>query len=64
MPVSATVNVKLEIPVNSTWGLDCTVEQIKKQAIDDARSMFINMCNDKGIRVSNVEFTSVNIRGI
>jgi hypothetical protein len=30
----ATVTVTLEIVIDSTWGDDCTVSQIHKQAID------------------------------
>lgn len=39
MSVTATVEVKLKIRVGSTWGDDCTVSQVKKQAMDSANVM-------------------------
>lgn len=36
MPAKARVTVTLDIDASSTWGDDCTVGQIKKQALDDA----------------------------
>ena len=39
MATTATVKVTLEIKADSTWGDDCTVGQVKKQAIDSARKI-------------------------
>ena len=35
---TAVVTVTLEIKVDSSWGDDCTVGQVKKQAIDGANN--------------------------
>lgn len=36
MGVTARVTVKLDIDVASNWGDNCTVGQVKKQALDKA----------------------------
>lgn len=35
----ARVRVMLEIPVKGSWGDDCTVAQVYKQAVDGARGV-------------------------
>lgn len=37
--VTATIIVQLEIQVHDTWNDDCTVGQVKKQALESARHM-------------------------
>ncbi len=39
MTVHAEVHVKLKIAVNDSWGDDCTVAQIKMQALDSANGV-------------------------
>lgn len=36
MSVKATIKATLEISVDSRWGDDCTVGQVRKQALDGA----------------------------
>lgn len=36
---TARVRVVLEIPLNDTWGNDCTVAQVQKQARDGVRGL-------------------------
>lgn len=37
MSVRTKVNVELEITTGSNWGDDCTIAQVKKQSLDDAK---------------------------
>lgn len=39
MTVHAEVHVKLKISVRDCWGDNCTVAQIKKQALDSANGI-------------------------
>lgn len=39
MKCTARVTVTLEMTVGSTWGGDCPLSQVHKQAKDDARGM-------------------------
>ena len=39
----ALVTITLEIPVDGTWGDDCTVGQVNKQALDSLRNI-MNTC--------------------
>ena len=39
MTVHAEVHVKLKIAVRDSWGDNCTVAQVKKQALDSANSV-------------------------
>lgn len=39
MTVHAEIHVKLKIAVTDSWGDDCTVAQIKKQALDSANGI-------------------------
>lgn len=58
MPAKATVRVELVIDVPDNWGDDCSIGQIRKQAIDSA-SMALDKAFTaiKGIRVMSFEPT-------
>jgi hypothetical protein len=50
---TAKVRVLLEIKISSTWGEDCTVKQVHKQAVDSAE-LIINQAfgSNSGIKLS------------
>jgi len=39
MKMIATVNITLSVQCHSTWGDDCTMSQVKKQAKEEAMSL-------------------------
>lgn len=41
---SARVKVELEIAVGSKWGADCSIEQIHKQAENEAVGIIRHLC--------------------
>lgn len=43
MAATARATVTIEIPINDSWGEDCTVGQIYKQAEDSARGKIAKM---------------------
>jgi hypothetical protein len=44
--VKAVVEVRVRIAVDSVWSLDTTVEQVRKQSIDDARGQLAQILQD------------------
>lgn len=53
MTVHAEVHVKLKIAVRDSWGDDCTVAQIKKQALDSANGILrTQLANSPSITMS------------
>ena len=44
--VKAVVEVRVRIAVDSVWSLDTTVEQVRKQSIDDARGQLAQIFQD------------------
>lgn len=48
MTATATVSVILEVDINSNWGDDCTIGQIKSQTMDSARGILSNMISING----------------
>lgn len=51
MPARAIATVKLEITVDSSWGDDCPVKQIYKQASDSVLIELGNLIGDKLCRI-------------
>lgn len=47
----AKVTVEVEVPISSSWGNDCTMGQIYKQAADEARNRMNKICTQNGLRV-------------
>jgi len=45
---TATVTVSLEIRVNDSWGDNCTVAQVKKQAADSANGILRRAVETEG----------------
>lgn len=61
MSVKARVVVTLDIDVDGTWGDDCTVAQVKKQAIDNANHMLTkNLTSSNDIKIVG-KLSCVNI---
>lgn len=60
--VTATVKIALKLKINSTWGEDCSVAQVKKQAIAAANSMINqSITNDPDIEITgNTEYVNIN----
>jgi hypothetical protein len=48
---SARVNVTLDIAVDSTWGGDCNISQVQKQAKEDARRILAKTFEKTDVRV-------------
>lgn len=51
MPATAKVKVTLEIDIPSAWGDECTVGQIRKQAVDSAEGILRKMFEDRKARL-------------
>lgn len=51
MPATAKVRVELEISIPSTWGDECTVGQVRKQAKDSAEGILRKMAAKNKIKI-------------
>lgn len=48
---TARVQITIEIDAGSSWGPDCTVAQVRKQAGDESVARIMNILRDSKIRV-------------
>jgi hypothetical protein len=58
----ATANVVLEIKCTSSWGANCTVAQVHKQAIDEIRD-YLAKKSQGDFRVKIVEIRPTSVSG-
>jgi len=61
MSVTAIVTVTMEITVPSMWDDKTTMEQIKKQALEDARKGLDEITSRYRAKVSNIKFLGVHV---
>lgn len=59
MKVNASARILIEVKDLGTWGDDCTVDQIKKQAVDAVRSRLNRVFH--GAAISVVSHADVKI---
>ncbi len=64
MSVTAKVNVSLEITVPSSWSEQTRMDQIKRQAIEDAKGILNRMCSEHSTKISDLKFISVTVTGV
>ena len=48
---TATAKIEIEISCSSSWGPDCTMEQVHKQATDAAQNAITKLCQSDRLRV-------------
>jgi len=51
MKATAKVKLTLEIPIGSSWGKDCTVDQVMKQAKNEAADIVHRVIYRSGLHV-------------
>lgn len=57
---TAKVQVILEINIPSSWGDDCTVGQVGKQAIDSAKGILRRTLADTDIKIlGNIDLSTI-----
>ena len=55
----ASVKLTLEILLDDTWGHDCKIEQVVKQANDGAQGAIRRLCEESRGRIRLLEITEV-----
>lgn len=55
MKVRASVLVTIEVPANSAWGPDCTVDQIRNQAMQDVDGRLRRLLKEPGIVIQGMK---------
>lgn len=65
---TATIQVTIEVAASGSWGDNCTVDQIKRQAADSVRGRLRQMQESNNFRVvgdiNNLSISTIKITGL